>query len=150
MKYVNLLNDKAFTMMEMLLSLAMFLTLVTLLPVGLRVVLSNGVMDSGVMKMEWSVFSEQMKKEIRSADQLTIRPDKLLLKKQGKVILYEKYGNSIRRRVDYTGHEILFQNLEIFHFEKLEKGVALVATDLNGNVHTVRVHYYVPLGEVTP
>jgi competence protein ComGF len=147
---VPTLNNSGFTLIEMLLSLTMFLAIASLIPIGLRIILSDGVLETGIRRMEWQVFSEQVKKEIRSAEQLTISADKIVLKKNGTIILYEKYGSSIRRRVGYQGHEILIQNLASFQFEKIEEGVGILATDVNGDRHSTRVHYYMAKGEVIP
>jgi competence protein ComGF len=147
---VPLVNDQGFTLIEMILSLFIFLVIVSMLPIGVRTVLDEGVFESGIRRMEWEVFSSQVKKDIRTADQITILVDKLLLKKNGKIILYEKYGSNMRRRVDYQGHEIMIQNLSGFQFGEIKEGVEIMATDLNGDLYTVRVHNHFQAGGVAP
>jgi competence protein ComGF len=149
-KNAALLNDHAFTMLEMLLAISAFLLIASILPLGMKFILEDDGADSGIRRMEWEVFSSQVKKEIRSAEQLTIQPDKLLLKVDGKLIIYEKYSASMRRRVNYDGHEILVQNLARFSFEKITDGVEIRATDLNGVQYSSRVHYFYQIGGVAP
>lgn len=144
------LNDSGYTLLEMILSLMIFLIIVSILPIGLRTVLNEEVFESGIRSMEWEVFSGQIKKEIRCADEMTVQAEKILLKKDGKVILYEKYGTSMRRRVEYQGHEILIQNLSSFQFNKIPRGVQIFATDLNGDMHSTRAYNFISIGEVTP
>jgi competence protein ComGF len=149
-KNAALLNDHAFTMLEMLLALSVFLLIASILPLGMKFILDGDVGESGIRRMEWEVFSSQVKKEIRSAEQLTIQPDKLLLKVDGKLIIYEKYSASMRRRVNYVGHEILVQRLASFSFEKIADGVEIRVTDLNGVQYSSRVYYFYQIGGVTP
>ncbi|CAM3994373.1 competence type IV pilus minor pilin ComGF [Mesobacillus thioparans] len=144
------LNEQGFTMLEMLLSLLVFLLVASLLPLGYRTILDDSVIEKGIRRMEWDVFSSQVKKEIRSADQLTVQPDKLLLKINGQFILYEKYAASMRRRVDYQGHEILVQNLSSFSFETIADGVQIKAVGLDGTRYSVRIHQYIQTGGVQP
>lgn len=149
-KNVHLLNDSGYTLLEMLIAMMILLVIASILPIGLRIIQNEGVFVSGIQRMEWEVFSSQVKKEIRAADEMTVRTDRILLRKNGKVILYEKYGTNMRRRVDYQGHEILIQNLSSFQFEKIPMGVQIIATDLNGELFSARAHNFIQIGEVTP
>lgn len=149
-KNVPLLNNRGYTLLEMLISLMILMTIASILPIGMGTILNDGVFESGIQRMEWDVFSSQVKKEIRTADEMTVRADKILLRKDGKVILYEKYGTNMRRRVDYQGHEILIQNLSSFQFEKIPMGVQIIATDVNGDMFSARAHNFIQIGEVTP
>jgi competence protein ComGF len=149
-KNVPRLNELGFTMLEMLLSLVVFLLITSMLPLGFRIILDDSVIEKGIRRMEWEVFSSQARKEIRTAEQLTVQPDKLLLKVNGQFILYEKYGSSMRRRVDYQGHEILMQNLSSFTFEKIADGVMINAVALDGTHYSVKVHQFIQTGGVQP
>jgi len=149
MRNVPSLNDRGFTFLEMLLSLLTFLMIASVFPVGMRVIMDNGLIESGIRRMEWEILSSQVKKEIRSADEMTVNPENIMMKIDGKVILYEKYGTSIRRRVDFQGHEILFQNLSSFRFERIEEGFEMTASDLNGVKHFTKFQNYIKVGEVS-
>lgn len=149
MRNVPSLNDRGFTFLEMLLSLLTFLMIASVFPVGMRVILDNGLIESGIRRMEWEIFSSQVKKEIRSADEMTVNRENIMMKIDGKVILYEKYGTSMRRRVDFQGHEILLQNLSSFRFERIGEGIEMTASDLNGVVHTAKFQNYITVGEVS-
>ncbi|WLR56363.1 competence type IV pilus minor pilin ComGF [Mesobacillus subterraneus] len=150
MKNVLPQSEKGFTMVEMLLSVLLFLLIVSMLPLGMKIILDNRVADTAVRKMEWEVFSSQVKKEIRSAQQLTVQSDKLLMKVDGQFILYEKYASSMRRRVNYQGHEILVQNLSSFSFGKIADGVEIKAKSVQGGNYSVRIHQFYQTGGVEP
>ncbi|WP_213368560.1 competence type IV pilus minor pilin ComGF [Mesobacillus boroniphilus] len=149
-KNVLLQSERGFTMVEMLLSVLLFLMITSMLPLGMKIILDHRVVDTAVRKMEWEVFSSQVKKEIRSAQQLTVQPDKLLMKVDGQFILYEKYASSMRRRVNYQGHEILMQNLSSFGFGKIADGVEIKAKDVQGIDYSVRAHQFFQTGGVEP
>jgi competence protein ComGF len=149
-KNVLLQNERGFTMAEMLLSVLLFLLIASMLPLGMKIILDQRVAESMERQMEWEVFSSQVKREIRSAEQMTVQPDKLLMKVDEQIILYEKYANSMRRRVNYQGHEILMQNLSSFSFGKIADGVEIKARDLEGTDYCVRVHRFYPTGGVEP
>jgi competence protein ComGF len=143
-------SENGFTMVEMLLSVMLFLLIASLLPLGMKILLDNRTDDTAVRKMEWEVFSSQVKKEIRSAQQMTVQSDKLLLKVDGQFIIYEKYATSMRRRVNYQGHEILMQNLSSFSFAKIADGVEIKAMDVGGTHYSVRIHQFSQTGGVQP
>lgn len=149
-KNVLLQNERGFTMVEMLLSVMLFLMIASMLPLGIKIILDHRVAESLEMRMEWEVFSSQIKREIRSAQQMTVQPDKLLMKVDDQIILYEKYASSMRRRVNYQGHEILVQNLSSFSFGTIADGVEIKARDLQGTDYSVRVHLYDQIGGVEP
>lgn len=125
-------NEQGFTLVEMLIALMAFSMIMSFLPLGIKSVLSHKVIDQGIQRMEWEVFYSQMKKEIRLATEITVLEDKLLLKRNTDTILYEKYESNLRRRVNYTGHEILLQNVASVQFKKLSTGFDITVTDLNG------------------
>ena len=149
-KSAPLQNERGFTMAEMLLSVLLFSLIASMLPLGMKVILEHRAADTLERKMEWEVFSSQVKREIRSAEQLTVQSDRLLMKIDKQIILYEKYASSMRRRVDFQGHEILMQNLSSFSFSKIADGVEIKARDLNGTDYSVRVHQFYQIGGVQP
>lgn len=149
-KNVPLQSENGFTMLEMLLAVLLFMMIASMLPLGIKIILDQRVAETSVRKMEWEVFSSQVKKEIRSVQQLTTQPDKLLMKVDGQFILYEKYGASMRRRVNYQGHEILMQNLSSFSFRKIADGVEINAKDVQGKEYSVRIHQFYQTGGVEP
>jgi competence protein ComGF len=150
MKNVLPQSERGFTMVEMLLSVLLFLLVASMLPLGMKIILDQRVADNAVRKMEWEVFSSQVKKEIRSAEQLTVQTDKLLMKVDGQFILYEKYASGMRRRVNYQGHEILVQNLSSFSFAKIANGVEIKAKDIQEKDYSVRIHQFYQTGGEEP
>ena len=107
--------------------------------------LQDQLLESRIQRMEWEVFSAQIKKEIRVSRKITVNNQLLLLDKDGQTISYEKYGTNIRRRVDFKGHEILLQRVNTFRFEKIINGVRVYVVDQYGNEYWEEIYAYIQI-----
>jgi competence protein ComGF len=144
-KNAKYLNEAGFTLLEMLLAFSIFVTLVSFLPVVTQIMLQDHLHEDRIQRMEWEVFSAQIKKEIRVSKKITVSNQILLLDKDGQTISYEKYGTNIRRRVDFKGHEILLQKVNTFRFEKLTNGVLVYVDDLYGHEYWEEIYAYIQI-----
>jgi competence protein ComGF len=146
-KYQNalLLNEKGFTIVEMLIAFMAFCMLVSFFPLAIQTVASNKYMEQRNQKLEWEVFLSQVKKETRLSSQVTVLGDKLLLQKNGETILYEKYGTNLRRRVNYTGHETLLQNVASVRFIKASGGFTIHIKDLEQKEYSANIRPFISI-----
>jgi competence protein ComGF len=144
---VHLQNDKGFTMAEMLTAFAVCCMIALFLPLGLRTVLTNQHSEIGLQRLEWEVFTSQIKKEVRLSSGITVQGDRLLLAKNGETVQFEKFGTNIRRRVSGTGHEIVLQNVASARFLPLPQGVIIQVTDLNGKQYEVTSRSFISLAQ---
>ncbi|WP_257987838.1 MULTISPECIES: competence type IV pilus minor pilin ComGF [Bacillus] len=142
---VLLLSNKGFTMLEMLYAFAVFLIIVSFVPLSYKLILNDESMGSRLQTMEWEVFASQAKKEIRMSERIEIQGDKLLIGKGGSIISYEKYGSKIRRRVDNAGHEILLQNVATVEFKGLPQGVVILVKDIYGREYSLSANSFIGL-----
>src|SRR4051794_37227449 len=110
-KYAFYKNEQAFTLIEALFALSIFMFIVFFVAPIFQIVLNEKAAQGESQSMEWEVFCSQMKKEIRMVTQVDVVAGKLILTKDSDTIQYEKYGNNLRRRVNFTGHEIVLQNV---------------------------------------
>jgi competence protein ComGF len=138
-------NEKGFTLAEMLAAFAAFCMIAAILPLGLKTVLNNQHAERGLQRLEWEVFASQLKKETRLASAITIQGDKLLLQKNGDTVLFEKYGNTIRRRVNGAGHEIILQNVAAVRFLPLPEGFTVRVQDLGGYEYETNSRSFIAL-----
>ncbi|WP_428909099.1 competence type IV pilus minor pilin ComGF [Niallia sp. Krafla_26] len=129
-KFLSLFSNKGFTLVEMLVAFSIFLIIASFIPLSIKMMIQNEIVDERLQRMEWEVFISQVKKEVRMSDTITINHNRLLLNSNGKNIIYEQYGPSIRRRVDLKGHEIYLQNIKSVTFEKLNQGVKISVQDI--------------------
>jgi len=134
------LNEKGFTLIEALTALSVFLLLIFFLSPVFHIVLNKQDISNQIQQMEWTVFCSQVQKEIMTCSKGEVIGSKLMLTKDTDSILYEKYGTSLRRRVNLTGHEILLQNVQEVSFVRLKNGIMLTVTDLKGKVFSATFH----------
>jgi competence protein ComGF len=142
---VHLQNEKGFTLVEMLIAFAAFCMLVSFFPLAIQTVASNKYLDQRNQRLEWEVFLSQVKKETRLSSQVTVLGDKLLLQKNGETILYEKYGSNLRRRVNYTGHETLLQNIASVQFIKASGGFGIYVKDLEQVEYSANIRSFISM-----
>jgi competence protein ComGF len=145
-KNVKWLNNRGFTLAEMLVAFSIFCLLASFLPAMIHIFMNERPMEKRLQQMEWAVFISQIKKEMRMCQKITIVNQKIVLEKDGQMIVYEPYGGNLRRRVDQKGHEILLQNIHSLELEKLVNGVLIKLKDRHG--HEYREEIHVPVKDV--
>lgn len=133
-------------MLEMLISFTIFLVIVAFIPLLFRTILDQQSIDKRLQRMEWEVFHSQLKKELRMSDGISIN-SKLTLERDGQSIIYEKYGQNIRRRVDLKGHEVVLQKVERVSYTSIRNGVRIDVKDVFGNDHTATIRSFLNLEE---
>ncbi|WP_400242350.1 competence type IV pilus minor pilin ComGF [Niallia sp. JL1B1071] len=122
MKHLMVFNTKGYILMEMLLCFFIFSIILSLLIVPLKHMLNRQVSETELQDMEWEVFILELKKEAKIAQNIDVSNNKLLLYVDGRVVTYEKYESSIRRRVDSTGHEVALQGVKNVDFKRDKNG----------------------------
>lgn len=132
-KNVKDLNSRGFTLVEMLFAFSVFSVIVALLPLMVQLIIQDRPLEARAHRFEWEVFISQIKKEVRMSQRVTVNNQQIQLDKDGQIIIYEKYGSNLRRRVDGKGHEILMQKVDFFRFKGLPNGVLVEVMDSYGN-----------------
>lgn len=74
---------------------------------------------------EWNLFHESVRNELRKANDVKVLPNQISFVVDGETILYQKYNQSIRRRVNNRGHEVVLQSVDQFTFNVIHQGVHL-------------------------
>lgn len=93
-----------------------------------------------IQEMEWEVFCGQIKKEIRMSTHAEVVAGRLVLTEAPDTVIYEKYGNNLRRRVNYTGNETLLQNVSEYTFTIMNNSVKVTVKDIWGKKYAVSVY----------
>jgi competence protein ComGF len=139
-------EDKGFTLVEMLVSLVIFLFITTF--VLHTFILFNGkVKDRGTInKKEWEIFLHQTKSEVWQSTNQHTEPSKLYLVIGSDIVLIEKYQDIIRRRLNNTGHEIMLQNVSGFQTEVKGRLVTITVMDKQGKEYSCVLHPFI-IGE---
>lgn len=140
LNYAEYRNEDAFTLVEMLLSFSVLLTIIFFVTPVLQIFQNNVHLQERIEAMEWDVFCSQMKKEIRMSTKVQVTGNTLVLTEDSGMVVYEQYEKSLRRRVNYTGHEILLQNISAVNFTLLKNSVQVTVKDLKGKDYTISVY----------
>jgi competence protein ComGF len=136
-KFMNIWNNKGFTFVEMIYAFSIFLMITLFFPIMLNVIYQNGKVDERLHRMEWEVFINQLKKEIRSSDEMSVKYNRLYLVKGEETVTYEFYQSKIRRRVNFQGHEVVLQNIKSVSFHEISQGVRMTVQDLYNGSETI-------------
>lgn len=139
-------NEKGFTLLEMLLTFSIFLLIVSFIPMMINVVFIDSKTEKSFNELEWEVFIQQAKIEIREATEITATNDTLFFNmSNGDIISYEKYQDVIRRRVNNRGHEVLLQNIVKVEYTPVSNGILIETVDRNGNKYKRRISSISPI-----
>lgn len=138
--------SKGFTLLEALMGLATFCMMAAFLPLSILLFSSINLDSQRLQAMQFEVFSSQVKKEIRMSQMIDPQDNRLFLKKNSDSILYEQSGSNIRRRVNFTGNEILLQNVKAVQFEDIENGVTIKIEDTWGKNYLFKVRSFIQTG----
>lgn len=96
-----------------------------------------------LQRMEWDVFCSQIKKEVRMSQQTEIVSNKLFLTTEVGTVNYEKYGNVLRRRVNFSGHETLLQNISDVTFTIINNAVSITVKSLSGKSYKITIYPFI-------
>lgn len=133
-------REQGFTMAEMLVSFSLFLTVLFFMPLGMNMLLGNGILAKDLQRMEWEVFVSQAKKEIRMCDEILEAGSVLKLQKNGQLIKYEMYGSNLRRTVNGEGHELILREVKTAAFSPVRQGVRITVQDTFGRPYSVIIY----------
>ena len=145
-KYAAYWNEWAFTLVEMMFAFSLFWIIVFFISPLLHLILNHHELPERIQDLQWQVFCSQVKKEIRMSTKVQVLNGSLILTEDAGTAIFEKYENSLRRRVNETGHEILLQNVSNASFELLGNAVKITIKDLNQKVYTVVAYSFLDWG----
>jgi competence protein ComGF len=122
-------------LVETLLSFSCFLFLISFLPFIIKGVHIPKYTNGTLMKpLEVHLFFEQLSLELRQAKSISLAQNSLILSKDnGDTVIIERYGGFIRRRVNYSGHEVMLTNVKDISFTLKTNGVTIEVVGRNGS-----------------
>lgn len=137
-----ILKSNGFTLAEMLFSFSIFIIIASLLPLSLRFLADGEASEKRLRRMEWEIFSAQLKKEVHMSGNIAVDEGRLTLADSGESVSFEKYGSNLRRRVNGKGHEVVLQNIQAASFSFQGNSLLVEAQSLSGeNFYTVIVPF---------
>ncbi|KAA0549437.1 prepilin-type N-terminal cleavage/methylation domain-containing protein [Bacillus sp. BGMRC 2118] len=137
--WLRKINQNGYTMIEMLLVLLILLTFTLLFP-QLFIQLSRWIeTPSSLHSFEWEVAMNQITMDVREADEIEIENTRLRIKNMDE-ILYEQYGQIVRRRVNNQGHEVILQQIRGIQFYYIQGGIEIEVEDVEGRKYERKIY----------
>ncbi|WLR49764.1 competence type IV pilus minor pilin ComGF [Bacillus tianshenii] len=127
-------NEYGFTFIESMLSLYIFILIVSLLPLLFQTISFNKVSES-LFVIESNIFFEQVEAEVRGTVSISKMANTLYLEQlNGDVALYELKGTNLRRRLNWLGHEVLMKNVKDIDYHFSGQQLELSVEGTNGQI----------------
>lgn len=136
--------SRGFTFLEMLLSLSVFFLILIYISHTVPLLKYHNYSPVILDRMAFEVFMKQAKREILTSDCIHYYDSRIILINESDHIIYEQYGEKIRRRVNSKGHEILLFDLKNFTIEEINNGLKLIIEHNNGQ--TSEGEIFIPNG----
>lgn len=141
----TLLNEKGFTLIESLLSLVIFMIIISITTSSLSGFVKRNHHQGSLNRLEWDNFINEVQEEANTSINQTVYSELLIFEDSSHVTSsYQKYADIVRRQVIGTGHEIVLQNISSITFKKNGKYQIIVkVVDLNGGIFEKNIRLFI-------
>lgn len=138
-------NEKGFTLIESLLSLVIFMIIISITTSSLSVFVKRNHNKGSLNLLEWDNFINEVQEEANISSSQTVYSELLIFEDSFEVTSsYQKYADIVRRQVLGAGHEIVLQNISKITFEKNgKKQITIKVVDLNGNIFEKNIRLFI-------
>ncbi|KIL45976.1 competence type IV pilus minor pilin ComGF [Jeotgalibacillus campisalis] len=142
-KHVYSNVNMGFTLIEVMICLAVLTIIASLMPLIFANLYSVNKQVEESAHEEWDMFSIQFRNEVKLHDIERIEPKRLTLKsKEGDTIVFSLYGSLLRRQVNGKGHEVYLTALKDLNFALTHQMIVLEVNFLNGKKREGRFGAY--------
>ncbi|MFD2618310.1 competence type IV pilus minor pilin ComGF [Terrilactibacillus laevilacticus] len=136
-------NRMGYTLLSLMLSLAIFVT-ITLLISSIMLTLAKNNRQNLDMQKEKNIFFQQTLSEVQRASSISCTEKKLSLTSQdGEDITFQQSGHILYRQVFEKGYDIALQNVQDARFSCTEKTISISVTDTDGETNEWWMRSYV-------
>jgi competence protein ComGF len=120
-------NEQGFTLLQVYIAFFLFLMIVSFVPSYFKLLFfQNNLINDQIKAQEAHLFFQQLTREVLESKGMSVSLNKIYLyKMNGDTVIYEKYGNVIRKRVNYRGHIVALQNVEFLQVQSVSNGCLL-------------------------
>lgn len=140
--FVMLQKNNGFTLIEMLISLVVFMVISMLAVQVFSAVHTHTTKTNELQVEEWEMFSLQIQRELRNSKEQAVKNNRLYLLVNGAWITVEHYQNIVRRQVDGGGHDVMLQNISSFQVEQRGTKMIVHVTDQQKHTYSRTFHPY--------
>ncbi|CAH0345719.1 competence type IV pilus minor pilin ComGF [Bacillus sp. CECT 9360] len=136
-------KDNGFTLVEMLVSLVVFMIIASFVLNLFTLIQTNTTEKSSLNQKEWEIFINQLKRDVWQSRTMETSDNKLYLTVGEDVVLIEQYQDKVRRRLNVTGHEVALQNISSFQVISDGKTLTVTVVDKQGKPFSSRLRPYI-------
>ncbi|WP_188453664.1 ComGF family competence protein [Virgibacillus oceani] len=138
--YMGILrNEKGFTFITLLVTITLFfMTLPFIGYISKTVTYSSNYDEISTLQFFHFIRDDVMKATNFYVDAKGLK----LNMKDGTVVSFEQYNNTVRRQVDGQGHEIYLRNVKQFELKPLPFGIHLTITSIQGEIYEKSIIFY--------
>jgi competence protein ComGF len=128
-------QNKGYTLISVLFSLSVFLIITPMLAPYIKLFIQLPVSSTLLAEQESvDLFFYFLQKEIAQSKHVEVKDNALYLTMANEeIIQFEKYNNLLRRRVNFTGHEVMLFNVSDFHVTKFTHSILVSILTTGGN-----------------
>ncbi|SCA86743.1 DNA transport machinery protein ComGF [Bacillus glycinifermentans] len=138
-------KQKGFTLLNVLLSLTVYMFIAGTAATIFQLFLSPGVKKNEIRPEEWTITAEQMQKECKEAVAVKVADNGQALEmtnSSGDAVRYEPYQALIRKRVNSKGHVPMLQHVKRIAFRLQDHQVIIEAISLKGTQYRAAFPIY--------
>ncbi|WP_085991911.1 competence type IV pilus minor pilin ComGF [Oceanobacillus senegalensis] len=132
-------DEKAFSFVSLLFAISI---IVLTLPLVGYLFQATNHLSANDNELSIQQFFQFMRDEMINSEENHVLKDKLVLYQSDSKVTFEQYGNTVRRQVNGTGHEILLRGVKKIEFEANSIGVRLHITSSKGETYEKNIVYY--------
>lgn len=111
-------NSYGFTVMEAILVMFILSIIMMIFPLLFQTIIAITQSLQVAEDYEWNLFLIDLRHELQNVDEVVVFQERIHLLRENMLVTYERYGETIRRRVNNSGHEVVLQQVKQLHFYK--------------------------------
>lgn len=132
-------NERGFTLVTILFSLAIISTTLALIPTLYRLIDQQSYTDELSIRQ----FFHFLSNEIHENDFNYVEANTIYVSKHnGDKISISYYQDMIRKQTNQTGHEVLVRNIQTFNVEELSYGIHVTIKANTGEIYAKTFTFY--------
>lgn len=105
-------SNKAFTMLEMLINMAVILIIISIIPMILMQIYQFNGRSTDHHDINTALFLREISTELKNAQDVTVMNGRLQIALQADLVTYEYQHNRIVRKVDGVGYIIMLEGIK--------------------------------------
>lgn len=132
------MNEKGFTLIEIIIAFAIFLLITSLIPLFFQVL--QPIDPKVRQKIETTLFFQQLNFELQRCKDIQVNDHVLhMINEDNQLVSYDIVNQKVRRQINRRGQEMVLLNIHEISFVKTKRSIKVIVTDIYGEQHKYRI-----------